>query len=135
MVSTSAVNSALIPARFLATLGHFLAVTMIFYTKADNITSALPISASNVDKIAADNSLTVRYFPTAFYCAYSKVWKPLPLPPPHFFSLWVGWSSFQCSLFCVWFYRDIFRHIYIFKTGKNAFSLSLYPVYFRSCYS
>ena len=46
-----ALNDSIVPARFMFTMGHLMAVLMIFFSKEDNVRAGLPLNppAGDVD--------------------------------------------------------------------------------------
>ena len=63
-------NTILIPARFMLTMGHLIAIIMLFYTKEDNVKASLAASASTAElalvRSSVDSALTLAFICFAF---------------------------------------------------------------------
>jgi Transmembrane protein len=49
-------ESTLVPTRFLATMGHLIAVVMVFYTRGNNVRAALASTYSSSEFSDAESS-------------------------------------------------------------------------------
>eukprot|EP00696_Hemimastix_kukwesjijk_P004362 gnl/Hemi2/15380_TR5177_c0_g2_i1.p1 gnl/Hemi2/15380_TR5177_c0_g2~~gnl/Hemi2/15380_TR5177_c0_g2_i1.p1 ORF type:complete len:154 (+),score=18.90 gnl/Hemi2/15380_TR5177_c0_g2_i1:36-464(+) len=55
----TSVHGSVIPARFYATIGHFILLVMIFYSKGDNITASLSSGYSASDYNSANSVFVI----------------------------------------------------------------------------
>ena len=79
------VMTVLVPVRFIAMMGHFIACTLVFWSRGDNVRAGLPLKFTQEQFDRADASCARR--PARACGAVGNIWRapqccPPPPPPP-----------------------------------------------------